>query len=78
MDNIRPNADFWSLKDAARARAYSDWLFGMNGTRAMTLQAKECGFIFDKEVLSLGRVQTPTLALVVERDRKIEDFKPES
>jgi len=78
LDGIRPNTEFWSLKDAARARSYSDWLFGMNGTRAMTLQAKECGFIFDKEVLSLGRVQTPTLALVVERDRMIENFRAES
>lgn len=78
LDSMKPNVEFWSLKEAARGRLYADWLYGINATRAMTLQAKECGFIFDKEVLSQGRVQTPTLALVVERDRQIENFKSEN
>lgn len=73
LSNLKNNADYAPLRDAARARSRADWLIGMNATRAMSILGKECG---RKGVLSLGRVQTPTLALVVERDRKIARFKP--
>ncbi len=62
------------LRDAARARAQADWLVGLNATRAMTLLGRMAGR--QERVLSLGRVQTPTLALVVARDRAIAAFKP--
>lgn len=61
------------LRDAARARSQADWLVGMNATRAMSLLGQEAG---REGVLSLGRVQTPTLNLVVTRDREIAAFKP--
>lgn len=61
------------LRDAARARSQADWLVGMNATRAMTLLGQDAG---REGVLSLGRVQTPTLNLVVMRDREIAAFKP--
>src|SRR5581483_5887831 len=71
LNNLRPNADFRMIRDAAEARAKADWLVGMNLTRAVTLMARAAGY---KGVLSIGRVQTPTLALVVSRDETIEDF----
>lgn len=58
---------------AAMARSKSDWLVGMNLTRAVTLRLRQPT---EKGVISIGRVQTPTLALVVRRDREIENFKP--
>lgn len=61
------NAAYAPLRDAARARSQADWLIGINATRAMTIAGRETG---RNGVLSLGRVQTPTLALVVARDRK--------
>lgn len=70
---LKPNAQFESYGQAALARSRGDWLIGMNLTRAMTLAARRNGV--DK-VLSVGRVQTPTLAIVVQRDRLIENFKP--
>ncbi|MBQ3060204.1 MAG: hypothetical protein IJD16_07845 [Desulfovibrio sp.] len=73
LDSIRDNAPFAPLRDAARARQQADWLVGMNATRAMTIAGRERG---RSEVLSLGRVQTPTLALVVARDAEISAFKP--
>lgn len=73
LDNIRDNASYAPLRDAARARSLADWLVGINATRAMTIKGRESG---RAEVLSLGRVQTPTLALVVARDREITNFKP--
>ena len=66
--NLKPGSDFDRLGEAAQARAKADWLVGFNLTRAYSArQASKC---------SVGRVQTPTLALVVERDRQIEGFKP--
>ncbi len=67
------NEDFAGLREAARARAELDWLAGINLTRAMTLHGRGQGV---RGVLSLGRVQTPTLALVVRRDEIIENFVP--
>lgn len=73
LDGIRDNAPYAPLRDAARARSLADWLVGINATRAMTIKGREGG---RSETLSLGRVQTPTLALVVARDREISSFKP--
>ena len=72
LKNITDNAPNAPLRDAARARMLADWLVGMNATRALTIAGREAG---RGEVLSLGRVQTPTLALVVARDRGIASFK---
>ena len=74
LDGISDNAKYAPLRDAARARQQADWLIGMNATRAMTIMGRESGR--GGEVLSLGRVQTPTLALVVSRDREITSFVP--
>lgn len=73
LGKITDNAPNAPLRDAARARMLADWLVGMNATRALTIAGRESG---RGEVLSLGRVQTPTLALVVSRDREIAAFKP--
>lgn len=72
LDGIRDNAPYAPLRDAARARSLADWLVGINATRAMTIKGREGG---RSETLSLGRVQTPTLALVVARDREISNFR---
>ncbi|WP_027477969.1 DNA topoisomerase III [Curvibacter gracilis] len=71
---LKNNKDYQGLKDAALARQRADWLIGMNFSRAYTLRAQRGGA--QKTVLTVGRVQTPTLALVVARDREIEAFKP--
>ncbi len=68
---LRPDSEMKPLEDAARARSEADWLVGMNGTRAATTRA---GSI--RRVLSLGRVQTPTLAMIVRRDLEIQAFDP--
>ena len=66
--HLKDNRDYHPLSQAAEARARADWLVGMNLTRAWT--------IANHGLLSVGRVQTPTLALVVRRDLEIEGFKP--
>ena len=68
---LRDQHDYDSLYKAGQARAEGDWLLGMNATRLYTL--KYGGY---KQVLSIGRVQTPTLAMIVARDNEIENFKP--
>lgn len=73
LEKLSDNAVHAPLRDAARARSLADWLVGINATRAMTIKGREGG---RSETLSLGRVQTPTLALVVARDREIASFKP--
>ena len=70
--NLKSAADFDSLYAAGSARAIGDWLLGMNATRAYTLRYGARGM-----VLSIGRVQTPTLALIVQRYKEIANFKPE-
>jgi len=72
---LRPGSDFDPLADAARCRAESDWLVGLNATRALTCLARDAG---GGELFSVGRVQTPTLAMIVSRDREIENFVPET
>ena len=74
LGDLRDNRDFLPLKLSALARARADWLIGMNLSRAYTLAARRAGH--DRLVLPIGRVKTPTLALVVRREREIENFKP--
>ncbi len=71
--SLKESADFQSLYEAGLARAIGDWLLGMNATRLFTIKYAPRG-----QVLSVGRVQTPTLALIVERQKEIENFKPET
>ncbi len=73
--SLRPGSDFDALADAARCRAESDWLVGLNATRALTCLARDAG---GGELFSVGRVQTPTLAMIVGRDREIANFVPET
>ncbi len=72
-ENLRDNAEFFNLKQSALARSRADWLIGMNLSRAYTLAARRAGY---QEVFPIGRVKTPTLALVVRREREIQNFKP--
>ena len=69
--HLRPCKDLDALYNAGLCRAIGDWILGINATRLYTMKYGRRG-----EVLSLGRVQTPTLALVVARQREIENFKP--
>ncbi|APQ16771.1 type IA DNA topoisomerase [Maribacter hydrothermalis] len=69
---LKPSADYDNLYYAGFSRAIGDWLLGMNATRLYTL--KHGGY---KQVLSVGRVQTPTLAMLVNRFKEIENFKPQ-
>src|SRR5471030_2197783 len=71
--HLREDKDMLPLADAARCRSEADWLIGINGTRAMTaFNSKEGGFY----LTTVGRVQTPTLSIVVEREDKIKKFVP--
>lgn len=70
--NLRPQKEYDPLYEAGQARAEGDWLLGMNCTRLYTVK-----FGGNRQTLSIGRVQTPTLAMIVERDNQIEHFKPE-
>ncbi|WP_419604682.1 DNA topoisomerase, partial [Thiolapillus sp.] len=72
-DDVPVNREYAGWADAARGRGRADWLIGMNLSRAFTLRAQRGG---SRALLTVGRVQTPTLALVVARDREIEAFKP--
>ena len=72
LNSIKPSVDTEPLYYSGLARGRADWLIGMNLTRAFTLLAN------DRQVRSVGRVQTPTLALIVKRDREISNFKPVS
>lgn len=72
FNHLYPASDFDNLYAAGSVRAIGDWLLGMNASRAYTLK-----FGVPGQVLSIGRVQTPTLALLVERQKAIESFKPE-
>jgi DNA topoisomerase-3 len=73
LDNLQPNTNFMPLSISALARSRADWLYGINLTRAYTLQGQKCGY---NSVLSVGRVQTPILGLVVNRDNEIDQFTP--
>ena len=71
VNNLKPNKNYIPLAVSALARARADWLYGMNMTRLCTLQGQKSGY---QGVLSIGRVQTPILGLVVNRDLEIENF----
>ena len=71
--HLRSDADMQPLADAARCRSEADWLVGINGTRAMTAFNSKGGGFF---LTTVGRVQTPTLSIVVEREEKIRRFVP--
>ncbi len=73
FERLRPGAEMASLEDAARSRSEADWLVGMNATRAASIRLRAA---FDGAV-SLGRVQTPTLALVARREEEIRAHVPE-
>ena len=70
--NLKDQQDYQPLYLAGLSRAIGDWLLGMNATRLYTLKYGQ-----NRQVLSIGRVQTPTLALIVNRQKEIENFKPE-
>ncbi len=72
FSKLQPEKDFDNLYYAGLSRAIGDWILGMNGTRLYSLKYSSPG-----NVLSIGRVQTPTLALIVQRHFEIENFKPE-
>ncbi|WP_418263126.1 DNA topoisomerase 3 [Flavobacterium faecale] len=72
FENLKPSTNYDNLYYAGFSRAIGDWLLGMNATRLYTV--KHGGY---KQVLSIGRVQTPTLAMVVDRWKEIENFKPQ-
>ena len=71
LQDLRNNQDFQGLKNAALGRSRADWLIGMNLSRAYTIQARQAGY----ENVSVGRVMTPTMALVARRDEEISKFK---
>ncbi len=73
LSQMRSNRDFIPLSVSALARSRADWLYGMNMSRAYTLLGQKAGY---QGVLSVGRVQTPVLGLVVRRDEEIEHFVP--
>ncbi|HXD69328.1 MAG TPA: DNA topoisomerase 3 [Gaiellales bacterium] len=73
FENLRDGQEMVNLQAAARSRSEADWLVGMNATRAATVRGRALG-----GVVSLGRVQTPTLALIVRRDLEIDAFEPET
>jgi len=70
---LGPGSAYEALADAARSRSEADWLVGMNATRALTARGREAGH---DALYSIGRVQTPTLAMLVERERAITSFVP--
>jgi DNA topoisomerase-3 len=72
FEKLRPGEQLEPLRDAARSRSEADWLVGMNATRAATTRRG-----WGAGVVSLGRVQTPTLAMMVKREREIQAFVPE-
>ncbi|MGD9951087.1 MAG: DNA topoisomerase III [Burkholderiales bacterium] len=73
FSRLRADRELLPLADAAKSRSEADWLVGVNGTRAMTaFNSKEGGFY----LTTVGRVQTPTLTILVEREERIREFKP--
>ncbi len=73
FEGLRTDKELLPLADAAKSRSEADWLVGINGTRAMTaFNSKEGGFY----LTTVGRVQTPTLTILVEREERIREFKP--
>lgn len=73
FQTLKDQSEYQSLYMAGLSRAIGDWILGMNATRLYTLKYGQ-----NRQVLSIGRVQTPTLALIVNRQKEIENFKPEA
>ncbi len=73
FSKLKDQSEFQHLYEAGLSRAIGDWLLGMNATRLYTLK-----YAKNRQILSIGRVQTPTLALIVNRQLEIENFKPEA
>ena len=73
FNSLKDQVDYQPLYEAGLSRAIGDWTLGMNATRLYTLKYGQ-----NKQVLSIGRVQTPTLALIVKRQKEIENFTPEA
>ena len=74
---LRPQSDYQGLYEAGLCRAIGDWLLGMNATRLYTLKYGDNNRRRGAQPLSIGRVQTPTLAMIVERQYEIQNFQPE-
>lgn len=72
FQHLKEQAEFKTLYEAGLSRAIGDWLLGMNATRLYTIRYGQ-----NRQILSIGRVQTPTLALIVNRQAEIDNFKPE-
>ena len=75
--NLRPHQDYQGLYEAGLCRAIGDWLLGMNATRLYTLKYGDNNRRRGAQPLSIGRVQTPTLAMIVARQLDIQNFQPE-
>ena len=73
FQTLKDQDEYQSLYEAGLCRAIGDWMLGMNATRLYTLKYAQ-----NRQILSIGRVQTPTLALIVNRQREIDNFKPET
>lgn len=73
LGDLKPNKQFSGMRDAARGRSRADWLLGMNLSRFYTLREQAKG---SRELIVVGRVQTPTLTLVAQRDYAVRNFKP--
>jgi DNA topoisomerase-3 len=74
FSTLRPGVEMEKLADAARCRSEADWLVGLNATRAVTVRQRTGP---DSMLYSIGRVQTPTLAILVEREKAIQNFVPQ-
>lgn len=75
LSSLESNEKYIGMRNAALGRSHADWLIGMNATRAFTLASRRSG---KGSLLSVGRVQTPTLNLVATRDHEISNFKPQT
>jgi len=73
FSKLKDQSEYQHLYEAGLSRSIGDWLLGMNATRLYTLKYAQ-----NRQILSIGRVQTPTLALIVNRQLEIENFKPEA
>lgn len=73
LRNLRTNDEFVGLRNSALARSRADWLIGMNLSRIYTIRAREAGYT---NTVSVGRVQTPTMGLVIRREIEIQQFRP--
>lgn len=73
LSDLRDNREFEGLSNSAKARSYADWLVGMNLSRAFSVPAKKAGY---PKALRIGRVKTPTMALVVRREEELKGFHP--